>query len=330
MAKIYVTRKIPGKAMEELLNNHDHEVRVSQFDRPLTAEEFIENAKGSDAVLTLLTDKIDGEVIDALGPQLKIVSNYAVGFDNINVSQVTEKGVVVTNTPSDEVNESVAEHAWSLILAISRRVVESDEAVRGGAYFGWEPDIFLGDNLFGKTLGIVGLGRIGTMMASKAAGFNMKVLYNKRSRDEEAEQKYGMEFAELDDLYARSDYLSLHVPLTPETRHMINKNSINKMKHGIYIINTARGAVIDEHDLAGALRDGHVKGAAIDVFDNEPYVNPEFISMENIILTPHIASATVEAREKMTSQAVGSILAVLSGNKPQEIVNEEVWGKRRN
>jgi glyoxylate reductase len=302
---------------------------VSKFDRPLRAEEFIENSKGSDAVLTLLTDKIDGEVIDALGPQLKIVSNYAVGFDNIKVPEATEKGVVVTNTPSDEVNESVAEHAWALMLAVSRRIVESDEAVRGGAYAGWEPDIFLGDNLFGKTLGIVGLGRIGMMMASKAAGFNMKVLYNKRSRDEEAERELGIEYAELDDLYARSDYLSLHVPLTEETRHMINKESINKMKHGIYIVNTARGSIIDEHDLARSLRDGHVKGAAIDVFDNEPYVNPEFISMENIILTPHIASATYEAREKMTSQAVGSILKVLKGEKPEEIVNEDVWESRR-
>lgn len=328
MAKILVTRKIPGKAMEELLKS-EHEATVSQFDRPLTAEELIEMGKGSDAILSLLTDKIDAEVIDAIGPQLKIVSNYAVGFDNIKIDDATAKGVVVTNTPSDEVNESVAEHAWALMLSISRRVVESDEAVRGGAYAGWEPDIFLGDNLFGKTLGIVGLGRIGKMVASKAKGFNMKVLYNKRSRDEEAEQKYGVEFAELDRLFAESDYLSLHVPLTDETRHMINKENINKMKHGIYLVNTARGSVVDEHDLARALRDGHITGAAIDVFDNEPYVNPELIAMENIILTPHIASATNEAREKMTSQAVGAINAVLSGQKPENLVNKDVWEKRR-
>ncbi len=223
--KIFVTRKIPGGALDRLKNS-GNDVEVSSLDRPLSAEELLEKGKGVDALLTLLTDKINGEVIDAIGPQLKVVSNYAVGFDNINVSEATDRGVVVTNTPSDEVNEAVAEHAWALMLALARRIVEADESVKRGGYKGWEPNIFLGVNMAGKTLGIVGLGRIGTMVAERAKGWNMRVLYNKRNRDEEAERKYQVEFAELDKLLAESDFVTLHVPLTPETNHMMNKDTL--------------------------------------------------------------------------------------------------------
>ncbi|MFC1710428.1 2-hydroxyacid dehydrogenase [Patescibacteria group bacterium] len=326
--KIFVTRKIPGKSLEKLKNS-GHEVEISKFDRPLTVEELLEKTKGMDALLTLLTDKIDGDVIDAIGPQLKIVSNYAVGFDNILVSDATDRGVVVTNTPSDEVNEAVAGHTWALILAITRRVVEADEATKRGAYKGWEPDIFLGTGLLGKTLGIIGLGRIGSMVARRSKGFDMKVYYNKRKPDKKVEEELGVEYTSLDDLLAKSDIVTLHVPLTEETRHMINKDTLSKMKKGSYLVNTSRGAVIDEHDLVEALRDGHVAGAALDVYDNEPNIDPELIGMENVILTPHIASATVEARDKMGDQAVTSIIEVLSGKKPENIVNEEVWEKRR-
>src|SRR3990172_1915288 len=234
--RIFVSRKIPGNALDKLMSS-GNEVVVSEFDRPLTSEEFLEKAKGSDAILTLLTDKIDGEVVDAIGPQLKIVSNYAVGFDNINVKELSDRGILATNTPSDEVNESVAEHTWALMMSFSRRVVESDEAVRRGAYKGWEPGIFLGNNLIGKTLGVIGLGRIGTMVARRAAGFKMQVLYNKREPDPEVEKELGIKFASLDDLLAQSDFISLHVPLTEETRHMINKDTLAKMKEGAYFIN---------------------------------------------------------------------------------------------
>jgi glyoxylate reductase len=328
MARIFVSRKIPGESLNKLFDS-GNEVVVSDFDRPLSPEEFLEGAKGCDAVLTLLSDKIDGELVDAVGPQLKIVSNYAVGFDNIKVPELTEKGVVVTNTPSDEVNESVAEHAWALMLALARRIVEADESTRRGAYKGWEPGIFLGVNMIGKTLGIVGLGRIGTMTARRAKGFNMRVLYNKRTRDEEAEHELGIEFADLDRLYIESDFISLHVPLTDETRHMINKDAFAKMKKGVIIVNTARGPVVDEGDLVDAIRDGKVGGAGLDVYDNEPNINPELIAMENVILTPHIASATWEARNKMGSQAVDAILDTFSGKKPENIVNEDVWPARR-
>jgi glyoxylate reductase len=326
--KIFVTRDLPGSSLDKLKNS-GNEVVISELDRPLTPEEFLEGAKGCDAVLSLLSDKIDGEVVEAIGPQLKIISNYAVGFDNIVVPELTEKGIVVTNTPSDEVNESVAEHAWALMLALARRIVEADESTRRGAYKGWEPGIFLGVNMVGKTLGIVGMGRIGSMTARRAKGFNMKVLYNKRAPDPEAEKELGVEFADLDRLYAESDFISLHVPLTDETRHMINKNSLNKMKKGVILVNTARGPVVDEGDLVDALREGKVGGAGLDVFDNEPNINPELIAMENVILTPHIASATWEARNKMGEQAVTAILDTFAGIMPQEIVNKEVWDKRR-
>ena len=326
--KIFVTRKIPGEHVKAL-SDAGHEVEVSEFNRPLSPEEFLKGAKGADAVLTLLTDKIDKDVIDAIGPQLKIVSNYAVGFDNIVVEDATEKGVVVTNTPSDEVNESVAEHTWALILALANRIVEADEAVRRGAYKGWEPDIFLGTNLTGKTLGIVGLGRIGSMVAGRAKGWNMKVFYNKRSRDEAAEKELGVEFVELTDLFGKSDFVTLHVPLTDETRHMINKDSLAKFKKGGYLVNTARGPVVDEHDLVEALRSAQLAGAGLDVYDNEPNIDPELIGMQNVVLTPHIASATIEARNKMGEQAVSAILTVLEDKEPENLVNKDVWEKRR-
>jgi glyoxylate reductase len=306
-----------------------NEVAISEFDRPLTQEELLDKAKGVDGLISLLTDKINGEVIDAIGPQLKIVSNYAVGFDNINISEATDRGVVIANTPSEEVDEAVAEHAWALMLALARRIVEADEATRRGAYKGWEPGIFLGINLVGKTLGIVGLGGIGSMVARRAKGWGMRVLYNKHSRDEKAEKELGVEFADLDKLYAESDFVTLHVPLTDETRHMVNKSAFEKMKKGVILVNTARGPIVDEQDLVDALRDGKLRGAGLDVFDNEPNINPELIAMENVITTPHIASATWEAREKMGNQAVDAVLDTLSGKKPSNIVNAEVWDKRR-
>jgi len=328
MSKIFVTRKIPGKHLEKL-KTAGHEVTISEFNRPLTGAELVEKVKGADGLLTLLTDRVDGDLIDAAGPQLKIISNYAVGFDNVDVKAATDRGVVVVNTPSEEVNEAVAEHTWALILSLARRVVEADEATRRGGYKGWEPDIFLGVSLIGKTLGIVGLGRIGSMVARRAKGYNMKVLYNKHDPDPEAEKELGVIFTPLDELLAKSDFVSLHVPLTDETRHMINKATLAKMKKGSFLVNTARGPVVDERDLVEALKAGHLSGAALDVYDNEPNIDPELLLMPNTITTPHIASATWEAREKMGQQAVSAILETLSGKKPQNLVNEEVWEKRR-
>lgn len=326
--RIFVTRKIPAGALEDLAHS-GHEVEVSKFDRILTPDELIEKGKEHDAILSLLTDKITPEVLDKLGDKVKIISNYAVGFDNINVDAATQRGIVVCNTPCDEVNESVAEMTWALMLALARRVVEADQVTRQGAYKGWEPAIFLGQLLRGKTLGIVGMGRIGGMVAKRAKGFEMKVLYNNRSRDEKAESETGAEFVDMDRLLGESDFLSIHVPLTDETRGMINAEKFGKMKHGAILINTARGPIVKEQDLVEALRDGRLGGAGLDVYENEPTINPELVGMENVIMTPHIASATHEAREAMGRLAVDAILSTFKDEMPPNIVNKDVWEKRR-
>lgn len=326
--KIFVTRQIPGDSLEKLKVD-GNEVVVSEFGRPLTPEELLEKSKGVDALLSLLTDRIDSDLMDAIGPQLKIISNYAVGFDNVDVKEAGNRGILVTNTPSEEVDEAVAEHTWALISALTRRIVEADEATRRGAYRGWEPDIFLGINLIGKTLGIIGLGGIGTMVARRAGGYKMNIIYNKHTRDPEAEQKMGVKFCELDELLKTADVITLHVPLTDETRHMINKDTLSKMKKGAFLVNTARGPIVNEHDLVEALRSGQLGGAGLDVFDNEPDISPELYDMPNVITTPHIASATWEARNKMGEQAVAAILDTFAGTKPQNLVDEAVWPVRR-
>jgi len=335
MAKIFVTRQIPGNSLEKLKVN-GNEVVISEFPRPLTPVELLEKSKGADGLLSLLTDRVDADLMDAIGPQLKIISNYAVGFDNVDVKGASDRGIIVTNTPSDEVNEAVAEHTWALILALARKVVESDEFIRQEGYFagkggyrGWEPDLFLGPSVMGKTLGIIGLGRIGSMVARRAKGYNMTVLYNKHSPDPAAEAELGVKFASLDELLTQSDFVSIHLPLTEETRHMIGKENLSKFKKGSYLVNTARGPIVTEADLIEALKSGQLAGAALDVFDNEPNVNPELIAMPNVIMTPHIASATFEAREKMGEQAVAAILDTFSDIKPQNMVDEKVWDTRR-
>ncbi|HEX6977245.1 MAG TPA: D-glycerate dehydrogenase [Patescibacteria group bacterium] len=331
--RIFVTRQVPGIPGKHLdaLKNAGFEVEVSALGRPMTQEELVNKLKEKpiDALLSLLTDRVDGDLMDVAGPQLKMISNYAVGFDNIAIKAATDRQIVVTNTPSDEVNEAVAEHTWALILSLTRRVVESDEVVRRGGYHGWEPDIFLGPTLKGKTLGIIGLGRIGSMVALRSQGFGMNVLYNKHEPDPKVEKETGAKFASLEELLSQSDIISLHVPLTDETRHMVNAQMFSKLKPGCYLVNTARGPIVSEKDLVEALKSGKLGGAALDVFDNEPNVDPELIGMPNVILTPHIASATLEAREKMGQQAVSAIIDTFKAVTPQNLVNPEVWEKRR-
>jgi len=317
--KVLITRKIPGEFVERL-KKAGFEIDLWNRDCPMGRQDLLERVVGVDALLSLLTDKIDAELMDKAGPSLKIISNYAVGFDNIDLDEAKKRGIVVTNTPSKEVNEAVAEHTWALILALSRRIVEADEATRRGGYYGWDPDIFLGRSLVGKTLGIIGLGNIGTMVARRAKGYEMNVIYNKHNPDPEAEKELGVKFASLDELLSTSDFISLHIPLTEETRGLINKETLGKMKRGSYLVNTARGPIVCEQDLAEALRTGVLAGAALDVFENEPNINPELLAMENVILTPHIASSTWEARLKMTDQAVSAILDFFSGKTPENVV----------
>jgi glyoxylate reductase len=318
--KIFATNPVPGSHLAEL-TAAGHTVEIGG--------EITKKVIGIEGLITLLNDRVDSDLMDLAGPTLKIIANYAVGFDNIDIKAATDRGIVVTNTPCDEVNEAVAEHTWALILALTRRIVEADEAVRRGAFKGWEPDIFLGTSLLGKTLGIVGLGRIGSMVARRARGYNMTVLYNKHEPDQKAEQELGVVFSSLEDLLAKSDVVTLHVPLTDQTRGMVNTDFLSKMKVGSYLVNTARGPVVEEHALVQALQAGHIRGAALDVYEHEPNINPELIGMEQVVLTPHIASATNEARDAMSKLLVDSLVSFISGQKPSNIVNPEVWENRR-
>jgi glyoxylate reductase len=326
--KIFVTRRIPGDYLS-LLKKEGHEIEVFSEDRPIKSEELVLKVKGVDGLLSLLTDRVDADLMDAAGPQLKVISNYAVGFDNIDLKAASDRGIVVCNTPCDEVNEAVAEHTWALILSLARRIVEADESVRRGGYKGWEPNIFLGTSLIGKTLGIIGLGRIGSMVARRAKGYNMKVLYNKHEPDKDAEKELGVVFSSLDDLLKVSDFVSLHVPLTDETRGMINIETLAKMKKGSFLINTARGPIVCEDALVKALDEGTLKGAALDVYENEPNIHPELLGKQNVVLTPHIASSTNEAREKMSQLAVEGLLHAFLGKKPLNMINPEIWNTRR-
>ncbi len=319
MGKIFVTRKIPlFEEIEQPLLKAGHEVVLRDRNTAISSEELrSELAKGYDGLLTLLTDKIDENVLTADGNlKLKIIANYAVGFDNINLEDCKKRNIAVTNTPCDEVNEAVAEFTWALTLALMRRVMEAGEFMRNAAYKGWEPDIFLGSDVRGKTLGLVGMGRIGGMVARRAEGFGAKVIYFNRKPVDGVNFEYK---SNLEELLSVSDIVSLHVPLTAETRHLINGKTLAKFKKGAMLINTSRGPVVDEAEVVEALRAGFLAGYGADVFENEPDPHPELLQMENVILTPHIASGTWDARRKMGEVAVFNLLEVLSGKTPPNL-----------
>ena len=319
MAKIFVTRKLPlWEEVSKPLTDAGIEVVAYPFDRVMDRKEMeTEIEKGYDGLLTLLTDKIDAELLGHdKNKQIKIIANYAVGFDNINIVDCQARSIQVTNTPCDEVNESVAEFTWALILALSRRLGESTQFMRNAAYKAWDPDVFLGNLVTGKTLGLVGMGRIGGMAAKRAEGFGVKVIYYNRKPSEGTNYEYK---SNLGELLAMSDFVSLHVPLTPETTHLINKNNLDKFKKGAFLINTARGPVVDEVEVVEALRAGYLAGYGTDVFENEPDPHPELLQMENVILTPHIASGTWEARRAMGKVAVLNLVEGLAGRTPPNI-----------
>ncbi len=320
--KVYITRRIPEPGIEMI--RKEHEVEINPYDRVLTREELLQAVKGKDGILCLLTDKIDAEVFDSAGPQLKVVSNYAVGYDNIDVNEATKRGIVVTNTPG-VLTETTADLAWALILSTARRIVEADKFTRAGKYEGWAPMLFLGQDVYGKTLGIIGMGRIGQAVARRAKGFNMKILYNDIRRiPEEVEKELNATFVSLDELLERSDFISLHTYLSPETYHLINEERLKKMKKTAYLINTSRGPVVDETALVRALKEGWIAGAGLDVYEFEPKLVPGLAECENTVLLPHIASASVETRTKMATMAAENLLAVLAGKMPPNPVNPEV------
>lgn len=314
MSRIFVTRKIPSIGIDAL-RTAGHEVDVFAFDRTITKAELLDalSQKQYDGLLPLLTDTIDEEIFTR-APSIKVVSNYAVGFNNINLDAARHHGVVVANTPAAELFSAVAEFTITLILSLAHRLVESDALVRSGEWKGWGPELLLGQKVYGKKLGIVGAGHIGAQVASMAKnGLGMEVIYYDIRRDSDLES-HGVEFVPtLEDLLLTSDVVSLHVPLLPLTHYLINKERLALMKKSAYLINTSRGPIIDEKALAAALAAGEIAGAALDVFEAEPTITSELLPMRNVILTPHVASATFEARGDMAKLAAENLIDFFKG-----------------
>lgn len=323
-ASVYVTRMIPEENIAELRKHF--EVEVNPDDRALSKAELKEKIKGRDAIITLLTDAVDGEVLDAAGPQLKIVANYAVGFNNLDLNAGTERGVIMTNTPG-VLDEATATHTFTLLLATARRIAEADKFVRDGKWKGWAPMFFIGLDVDRKTLGVAGLGRIGQNVARKGRAFDMKIIYNDVQPNVEFEQETGATFVDKETLMRESDFLTLHLPLLADTKHYIGEKELKLMKKTAVLINASRGPIVDEVALAKALQEKEIWGAGLDVFENEPEIAPGMVEMDNIIIVPHIASATMETRLKMGDIAVGNIIKVLNGQQPDTCVNPAVLKK---
>jgi glyoxylate reductase len=325
--KIYVTQPIPPAGLEVLRRAYP-DFQMNPEERVLARPELLAQVRGCDALITLLTDKIDAEVLDTAGPQLKVVANMAVGYDNIDLAAATARGVMATNTPG-VLTDATADHAWALLFAVARRIPESEKFLRAGKFKSWGPLLFLGGDITGRTLGIIGAGRIGHAVAMKSRGFNMRVLYADEFPNPKIEQEIGARKVRVEELLRESDFVSVHVPLLPSTQHLINAASLQLMKKTAYLINTSRGPVVDEAALAEALKNGVIAGAALDVFENEPLVHPELLKLDNVVLTPHTASATIETRSKMATMAAENLIAGLAGQKPPNLVNQEVWEKRK-
>jgi len=319
MARIFISRKIPEAGMKKLREFTDDFI-VFPYDRPISEKELIENIGNVEGLLCLLTDPITRRVIDA-GKRLKIIANYAVGYENIDMEYANKRGILVTNTPG-VLTDTTAELAWALLLACVRRIVEADRFTREKRFNGWSPTLLLGTELNGKTLGIIGAGRIGTAFALKGKGFGLNVLYYDYHKNEVLENELRAKMVEMEELLKKSDFISLHIPLTEKTYHLMGKREFALMKPSAYLINTSRGAVIDEKELIQALKAGRIKGAGLDVYEEEPEIPDELIGLPNVVLLPHIGSATYEARNKMAETAVENLIAGLSGKTPPNLVNK--------
>lgn len=319
--KIFVTHVFLGKFLKRLEEKYEVVVWAS---KDINRKDLLEGVRGSVGIISLLTEKIDAEVMDSAGPQLKAICNYAVGYDNIDVNEATKRGICVTNTPG-VLTEAVAEEVIALILNLLRRVTEGDRFVRTGKYKGWEPDLLLGTTLKDKVLGIVGLGRIGRWTARMAGALGMKVIYFNRHRDEEFEEEYKVAHHTFDHLLELADVVSLSVPLTEETKHMMGEREFKLMKKTAVLINTARGAVVDQKALIKALQEHWIAGAGLDVFEDETNVPEELLKLPNTILTPHIASATIEARTMMARIVTDNMDDAISDRQPSCLINPNVW-----
>jgi glyoxylate reductase len=304
-----------------LLKDKRFRVNINPLNRPLTHRELLGKVKGIDGLLCLLADRIDAEIIDAAEP-LKVIADYAVGYDNIDVAHATRKGIMVTNTPG-VLTEATAELTWALLLAIARRIPEAERFLRAGRFSrtSWSPTLMLGTDIHNKTIGIIGAGRIGQSVARKALGFDMKIVYTNRSPEPAFERAAGAKRLPLHTLLRQADFICLHIPSTKETHHLIGRRELRMMKPTAYLINAARGPVVDEAALAEALKKRIIAGAALDVYEHEPRVHPGLLKLDNAVLMPHLGSATVETRDKMAVMAVTNLIAGLTGKRPPNLVN---------
>ena len=316
--KVLITGRLPDKVLAGI--ETIHEMVVNREDRPVPREWILDRVAGIDGLLCMITDTVDTELLER-APDLKIIANYGVGFNNIDVAAATTRGIPVTNTPG-VLTAATADITFALILAAGRRVVEGDRYTRDGRFRFWAPFHFLGSEISGKTLGIIGMGRIGKAVAKRAAGFDMRVIYAGRHRmPADEESRFNAAFTDLDTLLTRSDFVSLHVPLSEQTRHLIDAAALDRMRPDAFLINTSRGPVVDEAALCDALQNRRIRGAGLDVYENEPVVTPGLLELDNVVLLPHAGSATVETRTKMARMAADNLLAGLSGKKPPNCLN---------
>lgn len=323
--RVFITRRLPEAGLAPL-RQAGFEVDMRQADDPIGRQELLAAAPGVSALVTLLTDRVDEELLEAAGERLRIVANYAVGYDNVDVAACSRRGIAVATTP-DVLTEATADQTFALLLAVARRIREGHDLVASGGWKGWEPMQLLGRELYGSTLGIVGLGRIGGAVARRALAFGMRVLYHNRRRDEGAERRLGVRYASLHELLAASDVVSLHAPLTDATRHLIDEAALRSMKPTAILVNTSRGAVVDEAALFHALRDGRLWGAGLDVYEHEPAVHPGLSSLRNVVLAPHAGSATESARTGMARLCAEAVTAVLQGASAPNLLDPEATSR---
>jgi glyoxylate reductase len=321
--KLFITHPLFPEARAILDSRFDAEYWTAPG-RPPRAE-LLSRIAQKDGLVCLLTEKVNAELLEA-APMLRIASTVSVGFDNIDLPACTRRNVVATNTPG-VLDDTTADFAWALLMAVARRLVEGDAWMRSGTWPGWDLDQHLGSDIWGKTLGLIGFGRIGRGVARRAMGFGMRVLYSDEVRcAAEIENELHAQYVSLDELFRQSDFISLHVPLLPSTQHLISKENLSKMKSTAFLINTARGSVVDEAALAEALGKGQIAGAALDVYENEPKVHPALIARKNVILAPHIASASIETRTKMAVMAADNVVALFEGRRPPNALNADALG----
>lgn len=316
--RLFVTRALPESV--QVILKRRYRVLSNREDRPLSRAELISGVREADGLVSMLSDSIDRSVI-AAGKRLAIISNYAAGYNNIDLAEATRRGIAVTNTPGI-LTETTADLAWALLLAVARRLREGDRLIATRRWTGWAPTQLLGSDVHGRTLGIVGMGRIGRAVARRASGFSMPVLYASRRRlPATEERRLGARFVSLDRLLREADFVSLHLPLTKKSRHLINRAAFRRMKRTAYLINTARGPVVDEAALADALAQGLIAGAGLDVFEGEPKITPRLHRLDNVVLMPHLGSATHETRHRMGEMVVKNLDEFFSGKRPPNRLN---------